>query len=61
MDSTSPSLAKANSTEEKSLANAKISRGISVRTCLVKAMNWELESAKAPPKREGNTSEAPLP
>ena len=61
MESTSQSLAKAKSTEKKSLAKAKISKGISTRACLAKAITWELESAKALPKCEGSISEASLP
>ena len=38
MDSTNQSLAKARRSEEKSLAKAKSSRGISARACVAKTM-----------------------
>ena len=58
MDSASKGLTKAKGTEEKSLAKAKTSRGMSVKACVAKAMTWELESAKALPIHDGIMSEA---
>ena len=60
LDSTSQSLAKARSSEERILAKAKNSRGMSARACSAKAMTWELESAKVPLKQEASISEVPL-
>jgi hypothetical protein len=60
MDSTSQSLAKARSPEEKSLAKAKNSRGMSAKACSAKAKNWELESAKVLPTQDASTSEVSL-
>jgi hypothetical protein len=59
MDSTSQSHAKARSSEEKSLATAKNSRGMSTKACLAKAMNWELESAKVLPTHGASTALTP--
>ena len=46
MDSTSRSFAKARSSQEKSLAKTKSSRGISAKACSAKTVTWELESAR---------------
>jgi hypothetical protein len=59
MDSTSEPLAKARSSEEKSLAKARNLRGMSARACSAKAMNWELESAKVLPTHDTNTELTP--
>ena len=53
MDSTSKS------TEEKSLAKTKTSRGMFVKACVAKAMTWELELVKALPMHDGIMSETP--
>ena len=58
MNSTSESLAKAKSTEEKGLAKATKSRGMSAKACSAKAMTWKLETTNALPKREGSISGA---
>ena len=54
MESTSHSLIEVNSTCEKTLAKAKISRGISLRACVAKAAGWTLEKANALPIQEAN-------
>ena len=43
MESTSHSLTEAKITNDKALANVKISKGISLRTCVAKAADWTLE------------------
>jgi hypothetical protein len=60
MDSTSQSFAKARSSEEKSWAKTKSSRGISARACVAKTMTWELESAKAVTVHDASSIEASL-
>ena len=47
MESTSHSLTEAKITNEKALANVKVSRGISLRACVAKAADWTLEKANA--------------
>ena len=61
MESTSYSLAKAKSVENNSLAKAKISRGLSAKACVAKAMTWTLEMANALPSHEASISKAPWP
>ena len=61
MDSTSKSLTKAKGTEEKSLAKAKNSRGMSAKACVAKAMTWKLEMANALSNYEASISETSLP
>ena len=63
MDSTSQSLAKAKSMEEK---REEFGQGQNFKRNICKGVfgqgqTWELESAKALPKREGSISEASLP
>jgi hypothetical protein len=52
--------AKARSSEEKSGAKTKNSRGISARACVAKTMTWELESAKGVTVHDGSSIEASL-
>ena len=40
--------------DEKTLAKAKVSRGISLRACVAKAAGWTLEKANAPPIQEAS-------
>ena len=47
MESTSHSLTEAKITNEKALAKVKVSRGISLRACVAKAVDWTLEKANA--------------
>ena len=47
MQSTSHSLTEVKITNEKALANVKVSRGISLRACVAKAADWTLEKANA--------------
>ena len=56
MDSTSKGLFEAMGTEEKNLAKAKTSRGISAKACVAKAMTWMLDMAKALPSHEASIS-----
>jgi hypothetical protein len=60
MESISRSLAKARSSEEKSWAKTKSSRGISARACAAKTMTWELESAKGMTSLDVSSIEASL-
>ena len=41
-------------TNEKALANGKVSRGISLRACVAKAAGWTLEKANALPVQEAS-------
>ena len=52
MDATSKNLSKANDTEEKNSAQAKTSRGLSLRACVAKAVGWTLKKATALPIQE---------
>ena len=52
MESTSHGLTEAKSTNERTLARAKASRGISLKACVAKAADWTLEKANAPPSQE---------
>ena len=61
MDSTSHSLSKAKGSEEKTLAKAKNSRGMSAKACFAKAITWELEPAKVLSRHEASISEVSLP
>ena len=61
MDSANHSLAKARSSEVKSLAKAKGSRGISARACVAKTMTWELKSAKGVTEHDDSGVEASSP
>ena len=54
MESTSHSLTEAKSTNEKTLAKARVSRGISLRACVAKAAGWTLEKANALPVQEAS-------
>ena len=56
MESTSHSLTEAKSTNEKTLAKAKVSRKISLRACVAKAADWTLEKANALPIQEASIS-----
>ena len=61
MDSTSKSPTKAKGIEEKSLAKAKNSRGMSAKACAAKAMTWKLEMVNVVPNYEASISVASLP
>ena len=61
MESTSHSLTEAKRTKDKSLAKAKVSRGISTKTCVAKAMTWTLEKANALPSQEASISKTSWP
>ena len=54
MESTNHSLTEVNSTNEKTLAKAKVSKGISLRACVAKAAGWTLEKANATPIQEAS-------
>ena len=54
MEPTSHSLNEVTSTNEKALAKAKVSRGISLRACVAKAEGWTLEKANALPIHEAS-------
>ena len=54
MESTSHNLTEAKSTNEKTLAKAKVSRGISLRAYVAKSMNWTLEKANVLPSQEAS-------
>ena len=52
MEPTNHSLNEVTNTNEKTMAKAKVSRGISLRACVVKAAGWTLEKANALPIQE---------
>ena len=54
MESKGDGLTEAKNTKENTLAKAKVSRGISLRTCVAKAAGWTLEKANASPPQEAN-------
>ena len=59
MKSTSHNLTEVKSTNEKTLAKAKVSREISLRACVAKAAGWTLEKANALPIQEASISRKP--
>ena len=59
MEPTSHNLTEAKGTNEKTLAKAKVARGISLRACVAKSMNWILEKANALPSQEASISKTP--
>ena len=61
MESTSHSLIEAKGTNEKTLAKAKVSRGISLRVCVAKATDWTLEKVHALPIQEAGISKTSWP
>ena len=61
MDSTSQSFTKAKISEERSVAKAGSSRGISARACAAKTMTWELDSAKGVLVHDASISNISLP
>ena len=54
MESTSHDLTEAKGTNEKTLAKAKIVRGMSLRACVAKAAGWTLEKVNALPIQEAS-------
>ena len=54
MKSATHSPTEVKSTDDKTLAKAKVSRGISLRACVAKAAGWTLEKANALPIQEAN-------
>ena len=54
MESTSHNPTETKGTNEKTLAKAKIVRGISLRACVAKAAGWTLGKANALPPQEAN-------
>ena len=58
MESATHSLTEVKSTDEKTLAKAKVSRGISLRACVAKAAGWTLEKANALPIQETSINKA---
>ena len=59
MEPTSHNLTEAKGTNEKTLAKARVSRGISLRACVAKAEGWTLEKANALPSQEASISKTP--
>ena len=59
MKSTSHSLTEVKSTHEKTLAKAKVSRGISLSACVAKDTGWTLEKANALFIQEASISKTP--
>ena len=56
VDSTNHGLTEVKSINEKALAKAKVSRGISSRVCVAKSMTWTLEEANDLPSQEASIS-----
>ena len=54
MESANHSLTEVKSTNGKTLAKAKVSRGISLRACVARAAGWTLEKANALPSQEAS-------
>ena len=54
MESTGHDLTEAKGANEKTLAKAKIVRGMSLRVVVAKAAGWTLEKANALPIQEAN-------
>ena len=54
MESTTHSPTKVKSTDDKTLAKAKVARGIPLRACVARAAGWTFEKADASSPQEGN-------
>ena len=54
MESATHSSTKVKSTDDKTLAKAKVAKGISLRAYVAKAASWTLEKANASPPQGAN-------
>ena len=54
MESATHSPTEVKGTDDKTLAKAKVSRGISLRACVAKAAGWAFEKANALPAQEAS-------
>jgi hypothetical protein len=59
MDSISKGPAEVKVMENKTVAKAKVSRGISLRACVAKAAGWTLEKANSTTSQEASINKTP--